>query len=232
MHPPDVLSQSITHFLTASLNILPDTVDILWSITEDIVWTMPSSAKANASDEAAFRTHGHKLGLTKCTLYPPTKVCINPDCTAWQCGLLLKKEEYQRVVLFTHGEGAHPGWMVHLRCQACNTNYQSNYSVKGQLRTYYAGLPQFIQVSDHQFVELELAMQWTDLMQIAYVTLFTSNIIVYTLYSVLATNCAHMYGIAQARGSCTNNNSDWQFESSLTTEQVWDSFTLLALLDY
>ncbi|KAG1882694.1 hypothetical protein F4604DRAFT_1921259 [Suillus subluteus] len=95
-------------------------------------------------------------------------------------------------------------------------NYQSNYSIKGQLRTYYTGIPQFIQVSDHQFVELELAMQWMDLMQIV----------------VSATNCAHLYGIAQARRSCTDNVDDWQFGSSLTTEQVWDSFTLLALLDY
>ncbi|KAG1852774.1 hypothetical protein DFJ58DRAFT_841808 [Suillus subalutaceus] len=89
-------------------------------------------------------------------------------------------------------------------------------SVKGQLRTYYAGIPQFIQVSDHQFVELELAMQWMDLTQIA----------------VSATNCAHLYGIAHARRSRTDNVDDWQFGSSLTTEQVWDLFTLLALLDY
>lgn len=32
---------------------------------------------------------------------------------------------------------------------------------------YYGGIPSHIQVAEHQFVELELAMQWIDLMQIA-----------------------------------------------------------------
>lgn len=57
----------------------------------------------------------------------------------------------------------------------CNTNYQANYSVNGAVRTYYRGMPQYIQVADHQFVELQLAMHWMDLMQIAYVFSLTSR---------------------------------------------------------
>jgi len=53
-------------------------------------------------------------------------------------------------------------------------NYQANYSIKGTLWTYYWGIPQYIQVADHQFIELQLAMHWMDLMQIAYVFAFTS----------------------------------------------------------
>jgi hypothetical protein len=57
--------------------------------------------------------------------------------------------------------------LTHNAYEECNTNYQFNYSVKDQFRTYYSGIPQYIQVSDHQFVELNLAMHWMDLMQIA-----------------------------------------------------------------
>ncbi|KAG2751907.1 hypothetical protein P692DRAFT_20871831 [Suillus brevipes Sb2] len=213
---PNVLPPSVTCFLVASLDMPPDVVDVLWSFTKDIVWELPSSAEASTDDEAAFKIYGHELGLTKHVLYPPIKICMNHECIAWQRETLLKKEEPHRIVLFTHGEGAKPGWTVHLRCRSCNMNYQANYSVKGTLRTYYQGIPQFIQVSDHQFVELQLAMQWMDLMQIA----------------VSATNCASLYAVAQARRDLHNDGADqWQFGSALTTEQVWDCFTLLALLD-
>ncbi|KAG1896398.1 uncharacterized protein F5891DRAFT_912767, partial [Suillus fuscotomentosus] len=74
---------------------------------------------------------------------------------------------------------------------------------------------QYIQVADHQFVELQLAMHWMDLMQIA----------------ISATNCANLYAIAQTRHNLGDSDDHWQFGNALTTEQVWDCFMLLALLD-
>ncbi|KAG2108675.1 uncharacterized protein F5147DRAFT_799464, partial [Suillus discolor] len=211
-HAPDVLPDSVTKFLAMSLDMSSDAVDNLWYIVKDLVWELPMSAETSAEDEVAFKLHGYELGLVGCTLYPPVKTCINHDCTAWQHGTLLKKEEQRRIVIFTHSEGAKPAWTVHLKCRECNTNYQFNYSVKDQLRTYYSGIPQHIQVSDHQFVELNLAMHWMDLMQIA----------------VSATNCGHLYGIAQTRR--THDDTDhWQFGNVITTEQVWDCFVILAL---
>lgn len=49
--------------------------------------------------------------------------------------------------------------------------------------------------------------------------------------SVSATNCANLYAIAQTRHDLGDSDDHWQFGNALTTEQVWDSFTLLALLD-
>lgn len=46
----------------------------------------------------------------------------------------------------------------------------------------------------------------------------------------MATNCARLYDIAQARRPPSHDVS-WQFGTTLTTEQVWDAFTILALLD-
>jgi hypothetical protein len=49
----------------------------------------------------------------------------------------------------------------------CHTNYHNNYSVKDGTRTYYGGMPAYIQVAEHQFVQRELVAHWMDLMQIA-----------------------------------------------------------------
>jgi hypothetical protein len=49
--------------------------------------------------------------------------------------------------------------------------------------------------------------------------------------SVSATNCANLYAIAQTHCNLCNNDDCWQFGNALITEQVWDCFTLLALLD-
>ncbi|KAG2126135.1 hypothetical protein BD769DRAFT_1668568 [Suillus cothurnatus] len=131
-HAPDVLPDSVTMFLATSLDMSSDTVDNIWYIVKDLVWELPMSAETSAEDEVAFKIHGHKLGLVECMLYPPVKTCTNPDCTTWQHGTLLKKEEQRRIVVFTHSEGAKPAWTVHLKCQECNTNYQFNYSIKDQ----------------------------------------------------------------------------------------------------
>ncbi|KAG2029612.1 hypothetical protein BDR03DRAFT_880340, partial [Suillus americanus] len=220
---PDVLPDSVMKFLATSLDMSSDAVDNLWYIVKDVVWELPMSAETSTEDEVAFKLHGHELGLVGHTLYPPVKTCINHDCTTWQHGRLLKKEEQCRIVIFTHSEGAKPAWTVHLKCRECNTNYQFNYSVKDQLQTYYSGIPQHIQVSDHQFVKLNLAMHWMNLMQIAQ--LFTD-----LCYSVSATNCSHLYGIAQTHRTHDDTNH-WQFGNVIMTEQVWDCFVILALLD-
>jgi hypothetical protein len=111
-----------------------DTVDNLWYIVKDLVWELPMSAETSAEDEVAFKIHGHKLGLgtvpthcimivvlirliVECTLYPPVKTCMNPNCTTWQHGTLLKKEEQHWIIVFTHSEGAKPAWTVHLKCR-------------------------------------------------------------------------------------------------------------------
>lgn len=47
---------------------------------------------------------------------------------------------------------------------ACNVNYHNNFSVHGLKRIYYGGVPKYIQVGEHQFVEDKLAIHWMDLM--------------------------------------------------------------------
>lgn len=48
-----------------------------------------------------------------------------------------------------------------------------------------------------------------------------------------ATNCAHLYNLSPLNGPLNNIESppDWPFSFTVTTEQVWDGFVLLVLLD-
>jgi hypothetical protein len=48
-------------------------------------------------------------------------------------------------------------------------------------------------------------------------------------FSVSATNCARLYNEAQSQDE--NVAHEWQFNLTVTTEEVWDAFVILALLD-
>ncbi|KIK91955.1 hypothetical protein PAXRUDRAFT_148350 [Paxillus rubicundulus Ve08.2h10] len=204
-----VLPPSITGFLAIIAGI---SVNPLW----DIMLRSGSSGLGLGPERALEE----QTCTVQCTLYPPVKKCINPECNAWQMSKVLKKEEQCAVIVFMLADSAHPAWSVHLKCQGELQTVISHYknppcilNSSVQISTLYRGVPLYIQVAKHQFIQQELAMQCMYLMQVA----------------VSATNCARLYDIAQSHHQ--HGNMAWQFDSMLMTEQVWDSFTLLALLD-
>ncbi|KIK44277.1 hypothetical protein CY34DRAFT_80297 [Suillus luteus UH-Slu-Lm8-n1] len=212
---PHCLPPSITEFLGESFGLSQRAVCVLWHTVKDVVWTIPSKGEEQEIMETIFRHHGQPHGIAAHVLYPPMKMCVNPECLAHQKQTLLKKEEARCILIFTQSDGVHCTWTVHLRCKLCNTNYHYNYGVHQGSRTYYAAIPKYIQVAEHQFVELALVMHWMDLMRVQCV--------------VSATNCARLYNEAQARRNTLTH--DWPFKMSVTTEEVWDAFIILALLD-
>ena len=54
----------------------------------------------------------------------------------------------------------------------CKTNYHHNFYVKGGQRTYYNGMPDVIQVGEHQFVEKKLVQMWHTNMNVAWYSIF------------------------------------------------------------
>jgi hypothetical protein len=103
--------------------------------------------------------------LGSSTLYPPDSHCTNPACPTTKT---LKKAEQRQVIIYTLDKGVRPSWEVHLSCEACLTNYQHNFSVKAGIRTYYGGVPDYIKVGDHQYVERRLAAMWISMMLLAW----------------------------------------------------------------
>ncbi|KAF8168554.1 hypothetical protein B0H34DRAFT_779819 [Crassisporium funariophilum] len=76
--------------------------------------------------------------------------------------------------------------------------------------TYYGGLPQYVQVGKHQFVEQRVIKMWISMMLVGWFS---------------ATNCACAYDMALSHGA-----RRWQFGVLLQTEHVWDAFVVWTLL--
>ncbi|KAF8223574.1 hypothetical protein L208DRAFT_1517056, partial [Tricholoma matsutake] len=110
-------------------------------------------------------------------------------------------------------KGVLPAYSVHLYCDACHTNYHHNFHIKNGVRTYYDGLPDVIQVGEHQFVEQRVIQLWRDLMLVSWTS---------------ATNCTQMYNDTLSKNNVPPTN--WAFGFKLKTDDIWDGFMILSLL--
>jgi hypothetical protein len=99
-----------------------------------------------------------------------------------------------------------------LTATECDINYHHNFRVFNGERIYYDNLPDIIQVGEHQFVERKLIDVWISMMLLAWTS---------------ATNCARMFNMSIA----DDDLPAWQFNLSLTSEHVFDGFTILCLLE-
>lgn len=107
---------------------------------------------------------------------------MNSECTN---GRILKKAKSRRIVIYTLDKGAQPAWAVTLYCAGnvrtanngiqsntwivdCNTTYHNNFAVQDQYRTYNHGVPRYIEVGEHQYVEDRLAKMWINYMLVAW----------------------------------------------------------------
>jgi hypothetical protein len=123
---PHFLPPSITEFLGESFSLSQHAVHVLWLAVKDIVWTLPGKNEEQEALGTIFRHHGQPHGIAAHVLYPPMKMCINPECLAHQRQTLLKKEEARRILIFTQSDGVHCTWSVHLRCQCMLQSFVSS----------------------------------------------------------------------------------------------------------
>ena len=96
------------------------------------------------------------------TICPEQHCCNNLTCSCSAASIPLK-EEQQCQVIFTSSDGTQPAWSIHLYCTGvifvacaeelpaeCKTNYHHNYSVKDGQHAYYKGVPDLLQIGEHQ----------------------------------------------------------------------------------
>ncbi|KAG2354605.1 hypothetical protein BDR07DRAFT_1305413 [Suillus spraguei] len=159
---PLVLPESIALFLSRATRIPLELIGDCWYALRDIVWTTGADKQRQDCAAEAFRVHGWDLGIMSLTLYPPSKYCTNSDCPKTAA---LKWAEPRQIIIHTLDQGTLPAWAVHLSCDKCHRHYHYNYVVhsSAQHRTYYPGVPDYLQVAEHQFVDIRLAKLWTNL---------------------------------------------------------------------
>ncbi|KAF7290736.1 hypothetical protein MIND_01314300 [Mycena indigotica] len=213
---PSVLPPSILAFTSDALGIDEGMVESLWLAYKEEIWGWPASEPTD-EEEKLFHEHGWKRGLTSLVLYPPTHFCDNPACGRQSP---LKKATSRQVVVYTLARGVLPAYEIKLYCPNCFTTYFPDFSVLKGIRTYYAidEIPGYIQVGAHQFIEKRLVTLWITMMLVAWVS---------------GTNCSRIYDLALSQ---VDNElfeaGGWQFGCVLTTNHIWDAFTLYTLLDY
>ena len=144
--------------------------------------------------------------------------------------MMMKKCEVWKAVLFTASHRAVPVHSLHPYCEHectyinnkfgsdvfllsdCNINYHHNYWVFRGQQFYYDSLPDIIQVSKHRFAERKLINLWIPMMLLSWTSV---------------TNCACIYNMSMTDDTVPN----WQFNLSVTSDQVYDGFTILSLLE-
>ncbi|KAJ7114481.1 hypothetical protein C8R44DRAFT_630206 [Mycena epipterygia] len=163
--PTNVLPPSVAAFLSDTIHIPLEEIEVCWDALKDDAWEYPSES-LTPEDEQAFVDHGWARGLCSSTLYPPNTHCINPECA--ENPKPLKKAQPRQVMIYTLDKGVRPLWEVHLSCESCLTNYHHNFSIWADVRSYYGGVPDYLKVGDHQYVERRLAGMWTSMMLLAW----------------------------------------------------------------
>ena len=101
----------------------------------------------------------------------------------------------------------------------CKTNYHHNFHVYAGQRTYYPAMtiPDIIQVGEHQFVEMKVVSLWINMMLLSWTS---------------ATNCTRLYNLAiGGQHPLPDTPVPWQFSFSVTSDQVYNGFTILSLLE-
>ncbi|KAJ7884428.1 hypothetical protein B0H13DRAFT_2537394, partial [Mycena leptocephala] len=229
---PQEIPENVRSFLGCATDMPDEFVSGCWTAFSNTIWDYNEDETSAGRDAQKFREFGfdHLLCMSLSlflfayspylpaarTLFPPNKHCTTTGCM--NENLLKDKDSIRKVVLFTLSDGACATYSVHLYCPHCNTSYQNNYSVRGGVCTYYAGVPSAIQVGEHQFIEQEVLSLFIGLMLISWTS---------------ATNASRVYDSYLSKPECRPNHKDWPPSQSfkLRTEHVWDGFLLLSLLE-
>ncbi|KAI0309415.1 hypothetical protein OF83DRAFT_1072073 [Amylostereum chailletii] len=232
--PPPSLPSDVHQFLVTALRVNdPSVISDLWALFRDIAWSLspPKDSDPDGSQRAGdllgvFMRCGLAFDIGFRDLYPPTRVCLNPQCMSVGAGQVksprdLTRVKFIRVVHFIREYGPIPSLSFSGTCRECGTRYYPTYYVHGsesdQMRTYYPGVPSTIHVTKHVFVETSLCMRFTNSMVCAWVS---------------ATNNGRIYDLEHIDAR-TRFPAVWSVSPSLTVTIVWDAFFILSLVrDY
>ncbi|KAH8797228.1 hypothetical protein DL96DRAFT_1825368 [Flagelloscypha sp. PMI_526] len=214
--PPNRLSTDIIVFVSSQLGIKSNVITKIWDAFREVIWSRSEYSLTAERLRDSFRAAGFSRKLSELTLYPPNRCCIQQDCPN-EHHLL---EELHPIVLFTFNDGPRATYEAVLTCNACKTMYYHNYFTTRaeKSRTYYSGVPEAIETTKHHFFETNLARLFVNLLVMSWTS---------------ATNFARVYELSMTDTEVIDAASnDWQGRSfRMTTDNVWNAFFILALLE-
>ncbi|KIO26173.1 hypothetical protein M407DRAFT_74824 [Tulasnella calospora MUT 4182] len=208
--PPMFLDDGTRSVLCALLSISAATADALWTVTGQLVWTGQTLPEVIHDMDIEDLVDGPIQAAI--SLHPPQFHCTNDV----SCDIRhrIREAEQKRIVVYTRMHGALPGSETKLYCRNCHTVYYHNYSTHKGQRRYYGGIPEYIQVANHVFLERDLIERFALSMTLAWTS---------------TRNCAAMYNASPEMQDSEYRN--WPFKFLLRREHVSDGFMLLSLLE-
>ncbi|EIW75649.1 hypothetical protein CONPUDRAFT_65625 [Coniophora puteana RWD-64-598 SS2] len=212
-------------FIARTVGIRLQLIPVLWRAFKDFIWTKRRPAEEQQQLLQDFEDGGWSIGITMHVLAPPSRKCTNVHCERKNLEMRAQDKQVRDAVVFTRDHGPQAAKAILLTCPACKTCYRDNYCVhsKSDTRTYYFDLPEFIQVGDHHFVETSMAKDWTDSMVVSH----TSATNLATVYELSRTRDLDLY---YSRPRISHRDARLPYSGILTSEQVWHTFVILALL--
>lgn len=155
------LDDGTRRMLCALLSISAVTADTLWTVTGQLVWTGQALPEVIQDEDIESLIQLLKTGddegplvRSAISLHPPQFHCII-DVSCDICHRI-KEAEQNRIVVYTRARGTLPGTETKLYCRDCHTVYYHNYSTHKGQRRYYGGIPSYLQVASHIFLEKDL----------------------------------------------------------------------------
>jgi len=103
-----------------------------------------------------------------------------------------------------------------MHAKDCNTDYHCDYYMQNGIYCYYDGIPDVLQIGDHQFAERHLVHFWRLNANLAWVST-GNNAAIYL----------HTHGVKTS----SQFPESWPVQPNLLTTQVYDAFILLSLLE-
>ncbi|KAJ7125515.1 hypothetical protein C8R43DRAFT_1090555 [Mycena crocata] len=244
-HPPDTLPVNVHDFLKLSLGLTDDITKRAWERLRQAAWEDLSPAESLAARTkyiTLFLQHGLSRGIGIYSLEPPTRTCVDAGCAqALRADPTAVRDSELtlpitvKITVHTKEFGSVPGFSTSRYCRHCKTRYHPNYFVHSNatLRTYYQEGLQFLQISGHIYIDIDLCELFSTMMVTSwYVLCLLPCVFTLTLYCrTSATNCARTYNDGLANQTVTSFlPAMWPYNFELDVEDVWNAFFLHNLI--
>ncbi|KIJ07033.1 hypothetical protein PAXINDRAFT_121288 [Paxillus involutus ATCC 200175] len=156
-HPPASLPPAVSQLLAGVLALDVNMIQNCWTTLRSTVWHH-DEVTLSAIDVKCYNAHGRSHGIAYGDLYPPTRVCLSPDCPNFRSNndvSTLSDPVTHKATRFTLRAGVLPIHTTSTYCRKCLRRYHHNYIVQksSSSRTYYCGVLDVIQVATHFFID-------------------------------------------------------------------------------
>ncbi|KAJ7126667.1 hypothetical protein C8R46DRAFT_1247865 [Mycena filopes] len=214
----------------ASFGVEDETAKLAWEIFRSIAWAFdpsPEEQQANRVKHVKlFLRYGVEQRIGVHSLSPPTRVCLDPNCSRplrSDSSILRDRELVEPadypITVFTLDLGAVPGYSTSCYCRNCHTRYYPNYYVHAgaTTRTYYVqdNIPEFIHSAEHFYTSADLCELFANMMATAWTS---------------GTNCARIYNTSISKHALQPFMPTGWLSLQMDVDDVYNSFFLHALL--